>query len=276
MRRWASIILLFILPLYVFVAFGCGADWLILEPRPGKADAHGALRHTIQFQAKTLEAWVARSPKLAPHEKPEGYILEFCGNATRAEDIATYVADRWKEQPIEAWVMNYPGTGGSDGPARVNRVAPAALAMYDDLRNRAGPRKPIFVEANSLGTTAALYVAANREVAGCILHDPVPLKQLILGRYGWWNLWLIAGPVAWRLPGELDGIANARRVKAPAIFILAEKDDFVLPKYQRMVTDAYAGEKRFVILPGGHWDSVTDDAEEKLRQDIRWLWDQAK
>jgi len=42
----------------------------------------------------------------------------------------------------------------------------------------------------------------------------VPLKQLIVGEYGWWNLWLAAKPVAWQLPNSLDSIENAKRAKA--------------------------------------------------------------
>jgi uncharacterized protein len=274
LRRWASILMLLILPPYLVVAFGCGADWLILRQRSGYVDPQGATRQTIVVEGKTVEAWIARSEKLARDEQPQAYLLEFCGNATRAEDIAIYVASRWRDHPVEAWVMNYPGGGGSDGPARLKRIPAAALAMFDELRRRS-PSAPIFVEANSLGTTAALHVAAHRDVAGCILHDPVPLKQLILGEYGWWNLWLVAGPVACRLPDELDAIANAKAANAPAVFILAENDTFVLPKYHRMVTDAYAGEKRFVKMPGGHWSSVTGDAEKQLRQEIDWLWSSA-
>ena len=49
----------------------------------------------------------------------------------------------------------------------------------------------------------------------------------------------------------------------------------MLPKYHRMVTDAYAGEKRFVMMPGGHWSSVTGGAEKQLQGEINWLWSRA-
>ncbi len=132
------------------------------------------------------------------------------------------------------------------------------------------------MEANSLGTTVALCVAARRHVAGCVLHDPVPLKQLILGEYGWWNLWLLAGPVALQVPRELDSIANAKRVTVPCIFILAEKDTLVLPKYRRLVLNAYAGKSRTVLMRGkGHWDSVDGNAEIEVEQNLQWLWRRA-
>ena len=50
------------------------------------------------------------------------------------------------------------------------------------------------------------HVAANRPVAAIVLQNPPPLRQLILGHYGWWNLWLIATPVALGVPSELDSL----------------------------------------------------------------------
>src|SRR5439155_4462225 len=153
--------------------------------------------------------------------------------------------------------------------------APAALGVYDEVRRRARPNVPIFVEANSFGTTAALCVAARRPVAGCVLHDPVLLRQLIIERYGWWNLWLVAGAVAWHVPAELDSLQNARHISAPAVFILADQDDFVAPRYQRMVLEAYAGETRRVVLHGGHWSSVEGNTALELERRLDWLWRRA-
>jgi hypothetical protein len=39
-------------------------------------------------------------------------------------------------------------------------------------------------------------VAANRPCAGLVLTNPPPLRNMILQRFGWWNLWLLATPVA--------------------------------------------------------------------------------
>src|SRR5437667_14026 len=96
-------------------------------------------------------------------------------------------------------------------------------------------------------------VSAQRRRSASRRDARVPLRQLIMGRYGWWNLWLVAGTVAWHVPAELDSLENARHISAPAVFILADQDDFVGPRYQRMVLEAYAGGTRRVVLHGGHW-----------------------
>src|SRR4029077_9318100 len=78
---------------------------------------------------------------------------------------------------------------------------------------------------------------------------------IILRNYGWWNLWLLAGPLALQIPRELDSVANAKRIHAPGIFLLAENDEIVPPKFQRLVVDAFAGEKQVVTLPGAYHNS---------------------
>src|SRR5947209_3170180 len=108
-----------LLVVYLMV-ISCGqpADRMILFPPKGHIDAGPAAhRVVIRPQGRDLEIWTARSPALAPDDEPQAYVLEFTGNATRAEQIARYVADRWKNHPVEAWVMNYPGYGGSEGGA---------------------------------------------------------------------------------------------------------------------------------------------------------------
>jgi pimeloyl-ACP methyl ester carboxylesterase len=155
--------------------------------------------------------------------------------------------------------MNYPGFGGSTRSARLGQIGPAALTAFDELKRHAADR-PIVLFGASLGATAALDVAAHRTVAGLILHNPPPLRQMILRQFGWWNLWLLAGPIALQIPRELDSAANARTIRAPAIFLLAEKDEVVAPRYHRLVLDAYAGQKRVISLPDAYHNTPIEDA----------------
>ena len=105
-----------------------------------------------------------------------------------------------------------------------------------------------------------------------ILHNPVPLREIILRQFGWWNLWLLAGPVALQIPRDLDSIANARASRAPAIFLLAEKDEIVAPRFHQLVVQAYAGEKRIIELHGAHHnDPVEGSALTELNDALGWL-----
>ena len=133
---------------------------------------------------------------------------------------------------------------------------------------------PIVLFGTSIGVTAALYVAASRptEIAGVILHNPVPLREIILRQFGWWNLWLLAGPVALQIPQDLDSVANARASRAPAIFLLAEKDEIVAPRFHQLVVQAHAGEKRVIELRGAHHnDPIEGTALADLNDALAWV-----
>ncbi len=246
-------------------------DRLVLFPSTNPINAGIAVRKTIPFQDGELEIWTARSVLAQQRGQPEIYVLRFYGNADRADRWPAAEAEMWNDRAVEVWGMNYPGFGRSTGPARLARLGPAALTAFDALQKTAGNR-PIIVFGTSLGTTTALHIAAQRKIAGLVLQNPPPIRQIILRQFGWWNLWLFAGPMAQKIPRDLDSVANARSIRVPAIFLLAERDEVVAPKFQRLVVDAYAGEKRIIPLPGaGHNSPIDGAALANFHRDLDWL-----
>jgi len=244
---------------FILIFFAHLPDHLILFPTKAPIDAGGAVRKTVPFQNGELELWTAVSQRAQQNGRADIYILRFYGNADRAERWVAAEADEWNDRAVEIWGMNYPGFGRSTGPARLSRIGPAALMAFDELQRHANSQ-PIVLYGASLGACAALHVAAQRPVAGLILHNPPPLRQMILRRFGWWNLWLLAGPVALEIPRDLDSVANAKAIHRPAIFLLAQKDEVVAPRYHRLVVDAYAGEKRVIPLRGAYHNSPIEGA----------------
>jgi hypothetical protein len=236
----------------------------------------GATRRLLQRDDRTIECWVARSPGARgeggqPGRDPEVFVLFFVGKGARTEAWTAAVADSWGGRPVEVWGVNYPGFGGSTGPARLAGVGPAALAAYDELERVAAGR-PVLLQGASFGTAPALHVAARRPVAGLVLHKPPPLRQVVLGRYGWWNLWLVAGPVAAGIPSDLDSLSNASRSRAPAVFLIHGADGITPASYQRRVAAAYAGPKRVIEMPGArHDDPLTKQAAEEMERALDWL-----
>jgi hypothetical protein len=256
----------------------CAGDKVVLGTDPGPVDPAGARRHVIRVEGRAVECWVARSPgarspggRADAAGEPQAFVLFLVGKGTRADGWTTAVADAWGDKPVEVWGMNYPGFAGSDGPPRLERVGPTALGTYDVLKQTAGVR-PVFLQAASFGTAPALHVAARRPVAGLVLHKPPPLKQMILGSYGWWNLWLLAGPVAARVPDDLDSLSNASRASAPAVFLLHGWDEIIAPHHQRRVAEAYAGPKRVIEMAARHDDPLTREASQQLAEALEWLW----
>ena len=257
----------------IFWMIGGCANFFVLFPSREQIECSGAQRRAIDFDGGKLEILTARSAAASGRD-PQAYVLRFCGNAERAEWNACRFSGGWSDKPVEMWSVNHPGFGGSSGTARLDRLAPAAIAAYDELARQAGG-KPIYISATSLGTTMALHVAKERPVAGMILRTPPPLRQLILQHHGWWNLWLLATPVAMGVPGDIDSIANAKKVGVPAVFVLMDRDSVVPIKYQRKVVDAYAGPKQVIISRGGDHNSILGPAEmNELAGQIEWLWEQ--
>ena len=246
-------------------------DRLILFPTTFRIDPGSAVRKTIPFEEGELEIWTAQSRLAKERGAPDVFVLRFYGDADRADRWVADEAEMWNNRAVEVWGVNYPGYGGSTGPARLSRLGPAALAAFDGLKQVAGDR-PIVVFGASLGTATALHIAAQRKVAGVILHNPVALRQIILRQFGWWNLWLFAGPMAKKIPAELDSIANAKTTRTPAIFLLAENDEVIAPKFQRLVVEAYAGEKRAITLAGArHNDPLEGASIAKFVEALDWL-----
>jgi uncharacterized protein len=275
--------------------FGHLSDHLILFPTGSPINTGGAVRRTIPFENGDLEIWTSQSRRAQQQGRADVFILRFYGNADRADRWAAMEAEMWNDRAVEIWGINYPGFGGSTGPARLARIGQAAVAAFDVLKRHAankgaaesavpsGPTPnpalttahttaPIVLFGTSIGVTAALHVAAQRPIAGLILHNPVPLREVILRQFGWWNLWLLAGPVALQIPQELDSIANARASRAPAIFLLAERDEIVAPRFHRLVVQAYAAEKRIIELRGAHHnDPIEGTALLELNDGLGWL-----
>ena len=251
---------------------GC-ADTFLLAPSRQPIGVPGDVSRVTVATGKDriVELWTTRSAAVDGHE-PLAFVLRFCGNGERAEDALHIERRTWSDVPVEIWAMNYPGFGGSTGPAHLSQLPPSALAAYDALAARAG-RRPILLSGLSMGTTVALYVAAHRPVEGLLLRSPVPVRELILWRYGWWNLWLAAGPVAAGFPAELNSEDNARKVSAPAVFIITGSDELVPRSYQRTISAAYAGHKRVVIAENAwHNTPLTAREMQKVQEELWWLW----
>ena len=131
----------------------------------------------------------------------------------------------------------------------------------------------IFIDSDSLGTAASIYVAAKRPVVAMILKNPPPLRSLVFQRHGWWNLWLLATPVALQIPAELNAPTMGPYVNIPACFLLSDHDEVVPPRYHDMVVKAYAGPTLVIDLPyAGHNSPVDAQSEKKVQAWLEQQW----
>jgi pimeloyl-ACP methyl ester carboxylesterase len=224
-------------------------------------------RHELSLGRGKLELFATRSAEA----EPQAFVLKFGGTGGRAERADVHPAEIWPELAAEVWAVNYPGYGGSSGRASMTGLVAAADAAYEHVARLAVGR-PILVTGNSIGTTCALYLAARVPVAGILLRNPPPLRELIVGHHGWWNLGLGARVIARQVPSELCSLDNASQAKAPAVFLSAGRDRVVPPPYQQQIINRYAGEKRVVIDPEADHSTLLDAAvEPDYRAALAWL-----
>ena len=225
---------------------------------------------------RRLEVWVERRRCTCPAEATPDcqrklYLLEFTGNAGRAEVASQHQPAWWGCRTLVIHRVNYPGYGGSSGPARLIEIPAATLAAYEAVaKNAREDGAPLIVYGNSLGTTAALYLASRREVDGVVLKNPVPLQDLVLRRFGWWNLWLGALPIALQIPHALNAMQTAARSEAPLVLVTSAGDTLVPPRFQHEIFVRYAGPKRQVVVPHAHHNSSLSRSRE-LIEALRWL-----
>jgi hypothetical protein len=255
------------LALTILASAGC-ADRLVLPPVPSHVQWDGSERRLVRWHRGTFEVFVAQATGSDRGGAAEGFVLRFTGDAAGA---ARFTASRWNGYGVEVWVVNYPGYGASSGPRSLRQLAWQALAAFDAIKRVAGER-PVYVEGFSLGTVPALYLAAQRPVNGIIVQNPPPLRELILGEHGWWNLWLLAGPVALGVPREFDNIENARRVKVRGVFLIAERDRTIPPRYQWRIAGAFGGERRVIVQRGAdHVEPLKPAEVEAVREAVGWI-----
>jgi pimeloyl-ACP methyl ester carboxylesterase len=117
-----------------------------------------------------------------------------------------------------------------------------------------------------------LYLAARHALAGLILRNPPPLREVMLARFGWWPLNPGVRLLARQVPSELCAIRNAASATAPAIFVTAQRDRVVPPRCQQQLVDAYAGPKQVLPLAqADHHTPLSDEETEQYRQRLDWL-----
>lgn len=247
------------------------SDRVVLMPAPGTMPAPDATRLEIPYPHGTLEAFSSNYPR---GSDPDICVLLFVGNEDRVNPWVYDVARMWHEQTglaVEVIGVNLPGFGLSSGSARLDRLAPTGLAAYDACRSRYTDT-PIVVQASSVGTTAAFAIAANRTIAALSVQDPLPLRELAMGYHGYWNLWLLAAPVAAMFPSNIDAVANAQKTTAPCLFVTSGADTLIPPRFQQQIFDALDVPREQVVIPNGRHCAQPDAATSQRLAELRgWL-----
>ena len=235
----------------------CGVLYLLQEqlifPSRPLADAD---RHAVRILPGTAEVEVTAHDGARLHgwlrhtagESPSpGLVIYFGGNA---EEVSGQMHDAPMLAPWSVAAFNYRGYGLSEGRPSETALAADALAVYDRLAAR-GDIDPhhIVVLGRSLGSGVAVQLAANRPVRAVVLVSPFDSLRSLAGKQ------YPFVPVSLLLKHPFDSLARAPEIEAPLLALAGEHDRLIPPELSRRLHDAWAGPKRWVLVPGaGHND----------------------
>jgi len=233
------------LPLVVYLL----QDRLLFHPYPlheaQRAEIlkrHPAVEEVfIESDGYKLHAWHLKAPGGAP------LILYFGGNA---EDVSWMIDDARSEAPRASWLLvSYRGYGASEGSPSAASIAADAVKWHDYALKEFRPSQ-IFAFGRSLGSGAAVRLAAERPLSGVILVTPFDSLSALAKRYYWYL------PVGLLLRHRFDSVDLAPKITAPLLCLAAAQDSLIPPEHARRLFDAWAGPKQWVLLAGADHNST--------------------
>lgn len=213
---------------------------------------------------------------------PDVMVLALSGSEKRAEEMTRHahsslgplLQNRGK---VGLYVLQYPGFGNDKGDAALGLIPPAAqdaLEFLGERANQEGKATPIIVYGFSLGAAAAIGLGAKNpgRIQGLVLEKTPDFKSIVMKHHGWWNLWMLAAPIAQGVPDGLSALARAQEVTTiPALFIEGTKDQDAPPAIGTQVYNAFGSLKQKVICDCSHQDMLTDQNTPYLKHGIAWL-----
>ena len=168
-----------VLAIVVIVLFaGCVArvgEQALIRPTPGE-------RLTSATSAD--KRWAARAFDLPRKDGANLYavqfsrpdskavVLYFGGNAFTISKLAQNILDVYEAQPVDVFMVDHRGSGGSSGKASLNAMLDDAVQTYDFVRQMEQYRnKPIIVHGQSLGSFFAGEVAKARTLDALVIES---------------------------------------------------------------------------------------------------------
>jgi len=159
--------------------------------------------------------------------------------------------------------VGYRGYGQSSGrpsEAGIYTDGQAALA-YAEKELGFAPRRIILL-GRSIGSTVAVEIAQNRDLAGVILATPMTSGRAVARSSGF-------GPLA-RLAGRaFDNLSKIQRVTAPLLIVHGTADEVIPFDQGRELHAAANPPKQFAAIPGAGHNNISLAADGAYWQAIR-------
>lgn len=182
---------------------------------------------------------------------PAPVLIYFGGNA---EEVSWLASTAGRYAGWSLLMLNYRGYGRSEGKPGEAELFADALQIYDYAARRADAGR-VAVMGRSLGSGVAVYLAAQRPVAGVILVSPYDsIESVARGVYPYL-------PIGLMLKHRFDSLSRAPQITA-ALLCLVASDDRVIPRpHSERLYAAWGGAKHWrEIRPADH-DSLAGEPD---------------
>jgi pimeloyl-ACP methyl ester carboxylesterase len=213
---------------------------------PGPNDVRLVQQHASRrLEIGSLEGWWVENPAATN----DLVIVYFGGNA---EDVLYTAGTLPLLGARRMLVVNYRGYGASKGRPGQKELYEDGLAIYDYAVGSGVRPDQLIVMGRSLGSGVASMLAGSREVRAAVLITPFDsLAAVAAGHYPIF-------PVRLLLRHPFPSADWARKARAPALILAAERDDIVPARHARRLAQAWAGKSEAHVLAGtGHNDIET-------------------
>ncbi|MDB6020862.1 MAG: hypothetical protein JWQ04_719 [Pedosphaera sp.] len=251
LMRIAKIFGILYLGLLLLVFFG--QRKLIYHPDKGQGGSRLAEERGFQAWQNEYGQYIGWK-QLRKMPQSHGQILIVHGNSGSAVDRLDYADDLQKVEPLDVYILEYPGFGARDGSPSEKIFFRAA----DEAINLLKKQGPVYLMGESLGTGVAAYLAGTypEAVQGVLLVAPYD-NMTHVAQYH-----MPIFPVSLMLLDRFPSSSYFKNYHGPVAMLFAGRDGVVPNRFGHKLFEDYQGPKRFWEVPQvGHNDllSQTDD-----------------
>lgn len=226
--------------------------YLPSKARPSLESFKG-LYEEAQVQTKeglSLTHWLARRGR--PH------VMILHGNAGSIQDRA-YKFQFLTDQGFSVLLASYRGYGRNPGrPAEADIISDAALTFEWLLKEEGLTPKDVAVLGESLGSGAAIALAAKYPVKGLVFDGAYSsITDVAQSVYPFL-------PVRWLLKDTWDSLARIQHVRSPSLFIHSKRDSVLPFRFAEKLFQAAPEPKQSLWLErSNHNDNLESEAVQK-------------
>ena len=185
--------------------------------------------------------------------RKHGRLLIVHGNAGSAIDRLGYANTLTNFEPMDVYILEYPGFGARPGSPSQQSFFAAASEAVELLKDKG----PLHIMGESLGTGVAAYIAGTYPdtIRGMLLAAPYDNFTEVAQQH------MPIFPVNWMLWDRFPSESYLTNYHGPVAMLFAGEDAIVPNRFGHQLYDAYQGPKIFWEIPGvGHNDLLDQPA----------------